>query len=212
VFLAAQVAVVVALGTGVWVALEWAFAPASAGAGDAAAGVASLLTCVEQLLPQRREDVEIQVVVAGGGRLGAAGMRDVLDRHPEWRSERSVLVHFDRLGRGRLGYLRSESALERLEYPPRLRELARRLAEGGAYREISSADLVGRTDAGVAAARGLHALSLLSLASDAGAPEDDAGADVPEALDMETVVRAADFAAAIVVAGWRGESDPLAIV
>jgi hypothetical protein len=29
---------------------------------------------------------------------------------------------------------------------------------------------------------------------------------------METVVRAADFAAAIAAAGWRGDSDPLAIV
>ena len=123
-----------------------------------------------------------------------------------------MLLHFDRVGGGALHYLRSETATARTEYPPRLRELARRLAEGGAYREITQTDLVGETAARRAAARGLHALTLVSL-EPGGVPRGDADAgDVPESLDMEVVVRAADFASAIVVAGWRGESDPLAIV
>jgi predicted CoA-binding protein len=36
--------------------------------------------------------------------------------------------------------------------------------------------------------------------------------DVPEALDMESVIRAADFAVAVAVAWLRGEAEPLAIV
>jgi hypothetical protein len=174
--------------------------------------VAALLTCVEQLLPQLGDQDELQVVVAGGGHAGAAGLADALDRHPEWRSERSVLLHFDRVGGGSLHYLRSESALSRTEYSPRLRELARRLTEGGAYRAVTPIDFTGETDARVAARRGLHALGLLSLDPD-GTPRGERSAgDTSESLDLETVVRAADFAAAIAVADWRGASDPLAII
>ena len=36
--------------------------------------------------------------------------------------------------------------------------------------------------------------------------------DVAEALDMECVIRSADFAVAVAVAWLRGEADPLAIV
>jgi hypothetical protein len=116
------------------------------------------------------------------------------------------------VGGGALHYLASETGLARREYSPRLRELARRLAEGGGYPEIAPVELVGETDARVAAARGLHALALIALEPD-GAPRGGGSAqDRPESLDLETLVRAADFAAAIVVAGWRGESDPLAIV
>jgi hypothetical protein len=206
-----QLGLAAALALGVALALEQARARATPGANDAS-GVAALLTCLEQLLPQLSESDELRVVVAGGGRAGAAGLADAVEQHPEWRDERTVLLHFDRVGGGALHYLRSESTLARSEYSPRLRELARRLAEGGAYREITPVDLVGETDARAAAARGLHALALIALEPD-GAPRGERSPDdPPESLDLEAVVRAADFAAAVVVAGWRGESDPLAIV
>lgn len=207
-----RLALALALAIGALAALEQTLARATPGANDDASGVAALLTCVEQLLPQLGDEDELQVLVAGGGRAGAAGLADLLDRHPGWRGERSLLIHFDRVGGRALHYLRSESALTRTEYSPRLRELARRLAEGGAYREVTPIDFTGETDARVASARGLHALSLLSLDPD-GLPRGDRSADdVAEALDLETVVRAADFAAAIAVADWRGASDPLAIL
>lgn len=210
-FSALQWGLTAALGLGVAAALRWRRAATGPCANDAS-GLAALLTCTEQLLPQLCDDAELWVVAGGGGAAGAAGLREILDRHPEWSSDRCVLLHFDRVGGGALHYLRSESAYARSEYPTRLRELARRLAEGGAYREVTPIDFVGETAARLPAARGLHALALLSLDPD-GAPRGDRDeADLPESLDMETVVRAADFAAAIVAAGWRGDSDPLAIV
>ena len=212
---AAQAAVALALLVGAAAALEWAFAPASPGASDAS-GVAALLACAEQLHAQLRDDTELWLVAAGSGHAGARGLAAFLDTHPEWQSERTLFVHFDRVGGGALRYLASEGVLARTEYPPRLRELARRLAEGGAFADVSPVDLAGRTAARHGARRGCSVLALVALEED-GAPRGDrdrAGAegDVAESLDLQTVVRAADFAAAVIVAAWRGESDPLAIV
>ena len=68
------------------------------------------------------------------------------------------------------------------------------------------------TDGCVPASRGLHALSLVSLEA-GGIPRNYHRAeDLPEALDMETLVRAADFAVAVAVAWLRGDAEPLAIV
>ena len=212
VFGAAQLVVTVALLLGAAAAVEWGLAAATPGANDNASGVAAMLTCGEQILSQLRADTELCLVVGGGSHAGATGLREALDRHPEWRSDRTILIHFDRVGGGTLHYLSSEGASERTAVSPRLREVARRLAVGGAYPEITPVDFVGETDARIASARGFHTLALVAL-EDGGAPgRDHARDDVPQSLDMETVVWAADFAAAVVVASWRGASDPLAIV
>jgi hypothetical protein len=191
---------------------EWARARPTAGANDNAAGVAALLTCAEQLHAQLRHDVELVAIATSGGHAGASGLRATLDAHPEWRTDRTLFVHFDCLGGGRLHYLDSEGPLVRVPVPPRLRELARRVAEGGAFAEVTGADYVGETEGRVTSSRGLHALTLIGLDEDGGPVADHGRGDVADALDMATVVRAADFATAILVAAWRGESDPLAIV
>jgi hypothetical protein len=192
--------------------VEWARAEPTAGANDNAAGVAAMLTCAEQLEAQLRHDVELFALATSGGHAGASGLRAALDAHPEWCTDRTLFVHFDCLGGGRLHYLRSEGPLVREPYSPRLGELARRVAEGGAFAEVTSADFIGETEGRVTAGRQLHALTLIGL-DESGAPVADHGSgDVADALDMATVVRAADFATAILVASWRGESDPLAIV
>jgi hypothetical protein len=212
VFAGAQLAVTTVLLIAAAAALEWGLASATPGANDDASGVAAMLTCGEQILSQLRGDTELLLVAGGGSHCGATGFREALDRHPEWRSDRTILLHFDRVGGGTLHYVSSEGAFERTAVSPRLREVARRLAIGGAYPEITPVDFVGETDARIASARGFHALSLVAL-EDRGAPSrDHASDDVPQPLDMETVIWAADFAAAIVVASWRGASDPLAIV
>jgi hypothetical protein len=206
-----QTALAVALVLAAGAAFQWATAPAGPGANDAS-GVAAMLACAEQLLAQLRDDAELWLVGAGAGHSGARGLASFLDAHADWRAERTLLVHFDRLGGGALHYLDSEGALERTPYPPSLRELARRLAEGGGFADVTPFDFVGETDGGEIARRGLHGLCLVALEED-GAPREDHGAlDVPDRVDMEGVIRAADFAAAVVVSHWRGESDPLAVV
>lgn len=211
-FGAVQTAVTGGLGLGFVLVVLWARASASRGANDNASGVAALLTCAEQLLSQLRTDGELYVVGTSASQADAAGMRALLDAHPEWRTDRTLFVHFDRLGGGRLHYLEREGVLRAQDYPPRLRELGRRIAEGGAFAEVTGADLVGETDGAVTAGRDLHALTVMALEADGSPLADHAPNDVAEALDLATVVRAADFAAAVVVASWRGESDPLALV
>jgi hypothetical protein len=178
--------------------------------------VAALLACAEQLHAQLRDDTELWLVAAGSGHAGARGLATLLDAHPEWQGERTLFVHFDRVGGGALHYLASEGVLARTGYPPRLRELARRLAEGGTFARVTPVDLAGATAARQLARRGCAVLALVALEQD-GSPRGQrdpagAGGDVAQSLDLETTVRAADFAAAVIVAAWRGEADPLAVV
>ena len=207
----AQVGVAGALLVGALLGLEWALAAPGPGANDAS-GVAALLTCAEQLLAQLPEHTELWLVAAGAGHSGARGIDTFLDAHPEWRSDRTLCLHFDRVGGGALHYLAGERALAQTDYSPRLLELARRLAEGGSYTDVTPGLLVGETDGRRCAARGLACLTLVALEEGAVPRGDHSPDDVVESLDMQTVVRAADFAAAVVVADWRGEADGIAVV
>lgn len=212
---AAQGVVALGLVAGAALALEWAFAPTSPGASDASS-VAALLACAEQLHAQLGDDTELWLVAAGAGHAGARGLATCLDAHPEWRGERTLFVHFDRVGGGALHFVAHEGVLARTEHPPRLRELARRVAAGGGFADVSPVDLAGATAARQIARRGGSVLALVALEED-GAPRGDrdragASGDVAASLDLATVLRAADFAAAVIVTAWRGESDPLAVV
>lgn len=206
------VALALALGLSTLVGLEWARAGASPGANANASAVAAMLTCGEQLLAQLRDDEELWLVAAGANEPGACGMRSFLDaRGPAFAAD-ALFLHFDRVGGSALRRVRAEVGLRRLVHPPRLAELARRVAESGALGEVGAVDWVGHTGAAVGAARDLHVLALVSLDPD-GRPRNEARlADLPEALDTSNLVRAADFGAAVVVASLRGEADPLAIV
>jgi hypothetical protein len=200
------------LGLAALAGVEWARASASPGANANASAIAAMLTCGEQLLAQLRDDEELWLVAAGANEPGACGLRSFLDAGGADFAAGALFVHFDRVGGSLLRRVRAEVGLQRLVHPPRLAELARRVAESGAFGDVAPVDWVGRTGAAVAAARDLHVLVLVSLDED-GRPRCEArSSDLPEALDLGTVVRAADFAAAVVVASLRGESDPLAIV
>jgi hypothetical protein len=208
----ARLAVGALLALGVAAMLEWAFAPPTPGANDNASGVAAMLTCGEQLLAQLPSDVELWVVGTGAEEVGCCGMRAFVDAHPEWRADRTCFINFESVGGGALHWVHSEGTLTRISYPPMLTELARRLAQSEGFGEVTPVDLMAATDGCVPAARGLHTLSLVSLEA-GGIPRNyHRLEDLPEALDMETVVRSADFAVAVAVAWLRGDAEPLAIV
>jgi hypothetical protein len=171
-----------------------------------AAGVAALLACGEQLHARLPEDTELWLVGAGAGAVGGRGLQSLLEAHPEWRADTTCFVHFEDAGGEALHYVRSEGTRERLVHPPMLVELARRVAESGAFGEVTPVDLERDTGGAVAARRQLHALTLAST------PDPSAGDDRPETLDMAGVVRAADFGNAVVTALLRGDADPLPIV
>jgi len=208
----ARFAVGALLAFGVFAMLEWALAPYTPGANDNASGVAAMLTCGEQLLARLPSDVELWVVGTGAEEVGYCGMRALLDAHPDWRADQTCFVNFESVGGGSLHWVHSEGSLARVTYPPTLTELARRLAHDGAFGEVTPVHLMAGTDGCIPAARELHTLSLVALEADAIPRNYHQMEDVAEALDMECVIRSADFAVAVAVAWLRGEADPLAIV
>jgi len=193
-------------------AARWARASGSAGANDNASGVAAMLSAVEQLAAQLPPDVELWCAATGAGQTGSRGMHALLEAHPEWRTDSTAFVNFSCVGGGALHYVRSEGALSRTPYPPSLIELARRVAAGASYGPVSPADLAIDTGGQVAAQRGGHVLSLIALEAN-GLPRGfRAHGDLPEQLDTETVIRAADFGCCVVSAYLRGDAEPVAYV
>lgn len=192
--------------------LQWAMAPCSPGANDNASAVAAMLTCAEQLLAQLPPDVEVWLVGTGAEEVGCCGMHALVEAHPEWRSDRTFFVNFECVGGGALHWIRSEGTLGKTGYPPLLVELARRIAASGAFGEVTPTDLLAGTDGHVPAQHGHPALSLISL-DENGVPLNYHRADdVPEAIDLAMVVRAADFGAAVAASAVRGDAGPIAIV
>jgi hypothetical protein len=200
------------LAVGCVATLEWGGARPSPGANDDASGVAAMLTCAEQLLAQLPEDTELWVVGSGAEEVGCCGMRAFCEDHPDWSRDATYFVNFECTGGGALHYVRSEGTLERTSYPPLLLEIARRVAASGVFHTLTPTDLLAGSDGHVPARRGFPTLSLISLEEN-GVPRNyHRSDDLPEALDMATVVRAADFAAAVTRAALRGEAGPIAIV
>lgn len=192
--------------------LQWALSPCSPGANDNASAVAAMLTCGEQLLAQLPPDVELWMVGTGAEEVGCCGMRALLDVHADFRDERSLFVNFECVGGGALHYIRTEGTLGKSGYPPMLLELARRVADSGAFGEITPTDLLAGTDGHVPAGRGFPTLSLISLEA-GGVPRNyHRMEDVPEDIDATLVVRAADFGAAVAASALRGDAGPIAIV
>jgi hypothetical protein len=200
------------LAAGCAAALQWALARPSPGANDNASAVAAMLTCAEQLLAQLPDDVELWVVGTGAEEVGCRGMHAFLSAHPDWPTDGTFFLNFECVGGGALHWVRSEGTLAKSGYPPTLVELARRVAASGVFGQITPVDLLAGTDGHVPADRGYPALSLISLEENGVPRHYHRGEDVPEAVDLPTVIRAADFGAAVGRAALRGEAGPIAIL
>lgn len=173
-----------------------------------ASGAASMLTAGEQLLAQLPQGVELWIVGCGGERFGAQGLRSFIEAHPEWPTDSSYFVHFEPVGGGSLHYGCGAGPNGWGQGAPTLLELARRVSESGVFGELTRCDRVGSTEGEIATAAGFPALFLASLDADRR-PAMDAG--TPD-VDMPTVIRAADFGAAVARAALRGEAGPIAIL
>jgi Zn-dependent M28 family amino/carboxypeptidase len=191
--------------------LQWAMARATPGANDNASAVAAMLTCAEKLLPELPEDVELQLVGTGAEEVGCCGMRGFVEQH-DWHPEGTYFVNFECVGGGLLHYICSEGVLRKVHFPPVLLELARRVAGGGAFGEVTPTHLLASTDGHVPAELGYASLSLISLDPDGVPLHYHRIEDTVDGIDTATVVRAADFGAAVVMAALRDEAGPIAAV
>jgi hypothetical protein len=209
---AARLALGLGLAAGCLVTFQWARAPASPGANDNASAVAAMLTCAEQLLAQLPGDVELWVVGTGAEEVGCRGMHTFVSAHRAWPTDSTFFVNFECVGGGSLHWVRSEGTLAKSGYPPTLVELARRVAASGVFGELTPVDLLAGTDGHVPAAHGFPSLSLISLESNGVPRHYHRPEDVAESVDLPTLIRAADFGAAVGRAALRGESGPIAIL
>jgi hypothetical protein len=188
---------------------QWATAPPTPGANDNASAVAAMLTCAERLLPDLPADVEIWCVGTGAEEVGCVGVRRLLDTHPEWEIDSTYFVNFECVGGGALHWVRTEGLLTKGGYPPMLIELARRLAAGGHYGEITPTDLMAATDGHVPADRGFPTLSLISLQPNGVPLNYHRLEDTADAIDCSVVVRSADFGAAVAAAALAGKAGAI---
>src|SRR5262249_43454514 len=148
-----------------------------------ASGVAAMLTCAEQLLAQLRDDEELWLVATGAQETGVGGLADFLDTHAGPAARDTFFFHFERLGGDALARGAAEIGRERCVHPPRLAELARRLAESGAFGSIGAVDWIGATGVAALAARGLPVLALVSTDPDGLPRNDHQPVDPPESVD-----------------------------
>jgi hypothetical protein len=189
--------------------LQWAGAPGTPGANDNASAVAAMLDCGENLLARLPADVELWLVGTGAEEVGCCGMHGFAARHLDWPAQTTYFVNFECVGGGALHFIRSEGVLDKTTYPPRLIELARRVAEGGQFGDVTPTDLLAGTDGHVPAKHGYPTLSLISLQANGVPLNYHRPEDVVDAVDLRTVIRAADFATAVINAALRGEADPI---
>jgi hypothetical protein len=189
--------------------LQWAASPATPGANDNASAVAAMLTCAETLLADLPADVELCVAGVGAEEVGCNGMHALVEAHREWPLDQTYFINFECVGGGTLHFIRSEGMLRKVSYPSRLVELARRVAAGGTFGAITATDLLAATDGHVPADVGYPTLSLISLEAN-GVPRNyHRMEDTVDSIDMSTVVRAADFAAAVAQAALHGAAGPI---
>jgi hypothetical protein len=190
--------------------LQWATSPATPGANDNASAVAAMLTCAETLLADLPADVELWVAGVGAEEVGSDGMHALLAAHRDWPLEHTYFINFECVGGGTLHFIRSEGMLRKVSYPPALVEIGRRVAASDAFGTITGTDLLAATDGHVPADLEYPTLSLISLESN-GVPRNyHRVQDTVDGIDMSTVVRAADFGAAVAQAALCGAAGPIA--
>ena len=190
-------------------ALQWARSPATPGANDNASAVAAMLTCAADLAPKLPDDVELWMVGTGAEEVGCVGIEGFIRDHASWRRDETYFVNFECVGGGSLHYIRSEGLLHKQSFPPMMIDLARRVAASGAFGDVTPADLLANTDGHVPAQRDYPCLSLISLEAN-GVPRNyHRIEDTVDGIDIDTVVRSADFAAAVATAALAGEGGAI---
>lgn len=188
---------------------QWAQSPPTPGANDNASAVAAMLTCGERLAQDLPEDVELWIVGTGAEEVGCIGIEGFVDAHGDWPRDQTYFVNFECVGGGSLHYIRSEGLLHKQSFPPMMVDLARRVAASGTFGTVTPTDLLANTDGHVPAHREYPSLSMISLEPN-GVPRNyHRREDTVDGIDPSTVVRAADFAAAVASAALRGEGGPI---
>lgn len=171
------------------------------GANDDLTGVASLCVLAHRLGAAKPADVEL-VFVASGAEEASLGGADALARDMEgiWDKGRTVVIALDTLCLGDLCFVDVEGEVERMPIPTWLRDLVVDVAASDPrFEGIRSFEPpVGGTDAAAFLAHGWSAVALTCIDPELGAAGNyHQPSDGPDALDLDQVLFAIDFAEAI---------------
>jgi Peptidase family M28 len=174
------------------------------GANDNASGVAVAVSLAEELAADRPANLDVWVVLTGGGESPMQGMRSFI------RGERKNLdvgqtyvVDFDAVGRGDVRFVTGEGSAVTYELGSRLTELCRAIADADAEQEnrFRAAAVRRGTSSEALPARlaGCPSTTITCLEPGAVVPANyRRPEDVPDEIDPDAVDRAHDFALALI--------------
>ena len=170
------------------------------GANDNASGVAVALSVAEALSAKPATNLDAWVVLTGGEECGSEGMRSFARTHRKSLDPRTTyVVAIDSVGAGDIRYVASEGPAVSFEMDRRLLELCDAVAdadrEDGDRYHAAPLRHGYATDALAARVKRLRATTITCLEPGAIVPaHHHTAADLPDALDEETMERAHDFA------------------
>jgi hypothetical protein len=161
------------------------------GANDNASGVAALLGIASELASRPPHHLRVVLVSAGSEETMLEGMEAFLRRHRSQLDPAStIVVCLDMLGWERLLLRESEGVLRRYRTRTEDVDLLLRAARAAAVRVKVAPPSAAPSDGLAARWAGLPTLLLSSAAANGGYPHYHRPSDVPENVDIETVVAA----------------------
>ena len=161
------------------------------GANDNASGVAALLGVAADLAGSRPASLRVVLLSAGSEETMLEGMEAFLCRHRgELDPGRTIVVCVDQIGWARLLLRESEGVLRRYRTRYEDVDLVLRAARAADIRVEVAPPFVSPSDGLAARWAGLPTIFLSSAAANGGYPHYHRPSDVPENVDIETVVAA----------------------
>jgi acetylornithine deacetylase/succinyl-diaminopimelate desuccinylase-like protein len=165
--------------------------PPVPGANDNASGVAALLGIASDLAGHPPKSLRVLLVSAGAEETMLEGMDAFLRRHrDELDPARTIVVCLDQLGWDRLLLCESEGVLRRYGSRAEDVELVLRAARAAAVGVEVAPPFVSPSDGLAARWAGLPTIFLSSAAAGGGYPHYHRPSDVPENVNVDTVVAA----------------------
>jgi hypothetical protein len=196
---AIQLVPTVALVLGFALLLELATGTWSPAASDNASGVAIALRAAASLRAAPPQHLDLEVLLTGAGDGEQIGLRRYLRAHRsehQGRRDRAdtVILHIAACGGGTPYWWQSDGALVPARYARSLCRIAEQVAADEAY--LGASAHRGRANAAALTLRlaGLPALTIGCLDHDGPSPRSHRQADLPAAIDLQALERAASFA------------------
>jgi Peptidase family M28 len=188
-----QFAVTVALLAAIGLLVDVAISGTKGGENDNASGVALALRLAERLQADPPEHLGVHVLLTGGQKAGAAGMRAFVRAHRrELPRERTVALNLDAVGAGTVRYTRREGPLVAIRTHGQLTQLCDEIADDDRQDAFGARPVVSRdaSDAYAACTAGYPAITITC--------RDELADYVPGRVDQQAIERAEGFCAELI--------------